>query len=64
MPLNTRFFNKIFYIQRYYDIYIEKYIWRFWILGLYFETKLLNQLETKTAEVNIMDTNNGIGYTH
>ncbi len=34
---NTRFFNRIFYIQRYYDIFIEKYIWRFWILGLYFE---------------------------
>ena len=35
---NTKFFNKIFYIQRYFDDYYEEWIWRFWILGFYFDT--------------------------
>jgi hypothetical protein len=35
---NIKYFNKIFYVQRYYDVTIEEYIWRFWILGFYFDT--------------------------
>ena len=38
MPDNTLFFNRIFYIQRYYDIFELEYIWRFWIIGFYFDT--------------------------
>jgi hypothetical protein len=37
MSGNTKFFNRIFYIQKYYDIFRERHIWRFWILGYYFE---------------------------
>jgi len=37
MSGNTRFFNKIFYIQ-YYDSYDDKYFWRFWVLWMYFDT--------------------------
>ena len=35
---NTRFFNKIFYIQKYYTPFEYKPFWRFWILGFYFDT--------------------------
>jgi hypothetical protein len=35
---NIRFFNRFFYVQRYFDYSVEKYIWRFWILGFYFDT--------------------------
>ena len=37
MP-ETRLFNRIFYFQKYYDIFDERYIWRFWIIGFYFDT--------------------------
>jgi hypothetical protein len=29
--------NKFFYIQKYYCDYYEKFIFRFWILGFYFD---------------------------
>ena len=32
------FFNKVFYIQKYYDVYNEVYFYRFWMFGLYFDT--------------------------
>ena len=32
------FFNRLFYIQRYYDFYNSVYFWRFWFLGFYFDT--------------------------
>jgi len=35
---NTRYFNKVFYVQRYYDLPNEEFIWRFWIVGFYFDT--------------------------
>lgn len=38
MSVNIRFFNKFFYVQKYYDCTDEKYILRFWILGFYFDT--------------------------
>jgi len=38
MSGNTKFFNRVFYIQKYYDVYSEKHIWHFWIVGLYFDT--------------------------
>ena len=28
----------LFKIQKYYDIFNEEYIWRFWVLGFYFST--------------------------
>lgn len=40
---NTKFFNKIFYIQRYYCIFDELYFWRFWIIGYYIELKHKNK---------------------
>jgi hypothetical protein len=43
IPKSVKYFNKWFYIQKYYDCFDdddhEKYIWRFWILGFYFEIK-------------------------
>lgn len=38
MSGNIRFFNRFFYVQKYYDCTDEKYILRFWILGFYFDT--------------------------
>ena len=38
MSGNIRFFNKVFYVQKHYDCYVERYILRFWILGFYFDT--------------------------
>ena len=38
MSENPIFFNKVFYIQKYYDVYNEVYFYRFWMLGLYFDT--------------------------
>jgi hypothetical protein len=35
---NTRFFNKVFYIQKYYDYVNECVFWRFWFFGYYFDT--------------------------
>jgi len=32
------FFNRIFYVQKYWDIFNQVYFWRFWILGFYFTT--------------------------
>jgi len=34
----TRFFNRVLYVQKYYDPFNEVYFWRFWILGMYFDT--------------------------
>lgn len=34
----TGFFNRVFYIQRYYDVFNGVYFWRFWLLGMYFDT--------------------------
>jgi len=38
MKQNVRFFNKIFYIQRYYDTFEDCRFWRFWVCGYYFDT--------------------------
>lgn len=39
---NTRYFNRVLYIQRYYDIHDNIYFWRFWIMGFYFDTDKRN----------------------
>ena len=43
MVVNARFFNRIFYIQRYYDYVDNVRFWRFWILGFYFNTRPKNE---------------------
>jgi len=30
--------NRFFYIKKHFDCCEEKYIWRFWIFGFYFDT--------------------------
>jgi hypothetical protein len=35
---NIKYFNRFFYVNKYYDVTIDEYIWRFWLLGFYFDT--------------------------
>lgn len=39
MSGNTKFFNRIFYIQKYYNAFPETHFWRFWVFGYYFDTE-------------------------
>lgn len=62
MKNNTLFFNKYFYIQRYFDYTNpDKPIWRFWILGYYFDTskKYTLNMWCKKCDLNIEETNLG-----
>jgi len=40
MPIFTIKFTRLLQIQKYYDFYEDRYLWRFWVLGFYFSIRI------------------------